>query len=133
MVQNGWIASDSCALALKVCDPDYFPNLYILLKIAATLRVTSCEFKHFHKHKEEVKQLRDVHHGREWALLAGCNAYQTHDLSVNLEEVVKLFEGLHPRMMQFTSLVYDWTDLRTWKTGMYIDLFKKLHFWKYLR
>ena len=29
--------------SLKACDPDDFPNLYVLLKIAATLPVTSCE------------------------------------------------------------------------------------------
>ena len=31
-----------------------------------------------------------------------------YDMPVNLDEVVNLFEGLHPRMMQFTSLVYDY-------------------------
>ena len=31
-----------------------------------------------------------------------------YDRPVNLEEIVNLFEGLHPRMMQFTSLVYDY-------------------------
>ena len=34
MVQNGRIAADSCASSLKACDPDDFPNLYMLLKIA---------------------------------------------------------------------------------------------------
>ena len=43
MVQNGRIAADSCASSLKACDPDDFPNLYMLLKIAATLPVTTCE------------------------------------------------------------------------------------------
>ena len=42
-VQAGIITADSCAASLKACDPDDFPNLYILLKIAATLPVTSCE------------------------------------------------------------------------------------------
>ena len=37
------ITADSCAASLKACDPDDFPNLYILFKIAATLPVTSCE------------------------------------------------------------------------------------------
>ena len=43
MVQDGRIVADSCASSLKACDPDDFPNLYMLLKIAATLPVTSCE------------------------------------------------------------------------------------------
>ena len=29
------------------------------------------------------------------------------DMPVNLEEIVNLFEGLHPRMMQFASLLYE--------------------------
>ena len=37
------ITAHSCATSLKVCDPDDFSNPYILLKIAATLPVTSCE------------------------------------------------------------------------------------------
>ena len=31
--------------SLKVCDQDSFPNIYILLKIAATILVTNCECK----------------------------------------------------------------------------------------
>ena len=42
-VQAGIIKADSCAASLKACDPDDFPNLYILLKIVATLPMTSCE------------------------------------------------------------------------------------------
>ena len=45
-VQARIITADSCAASLKACDPDDFPNLYILLKIAATLPVTSCECEH---------------------------------------------------------------------------------------
>ena len=33
----------SPAQAIKVCDPDYFPNVRVLLQIACTLPVTSCE------------------------------------------------------------------------------------------
>ena len=31
-----------------------------------------------------------------------------YDMPVNLDEIVNLFEDLHPRMMQFTSLMYDY-------------------------
>ena len=37
------ITANSCATSLKACDPYDFSNLYILLNIAATLPVTSCE------------------------------------------------------------------------------------------
>ena len=42
-VQARIITADSCAASLKACDPYDFPNQYILLNIAATLPVTSCE------------------------------------------------------------------------------------------
>ena len=38
-VQARIITADSCTASLKACDPDDFPNLYILLNIAATLPV----------------------------------------------------------------------------------------------
>ena len=31
------------AIAIKECDEDSFPNIFVLLKIACTLPVTSCE------------------------------------------------------------------------------------------
>ena len=34
-----------------------------------------------------------------------------HDMPVNLDEIVNLFEGLHLRMMQFTSLVFDYQQI----------------------
>ena len=34
-----------------------------------------------------------------------------HDMPVNLDEIVNLFEGLHQRMMQITSLVYDYQQI----------------------
>ena len=34
-----------------------------------------------------------------------------YDMPVNLDKIVNLFEGLHPRMMQFTSLVYDYQQI----------------------
>ena len=43
MVQDGRIVADSCASSPKACDPDDFPNLYMLLKITATLPVTTLE------------------------------------------------------------------------------------------
>ena len=48
-----------------------------------------------------------------------------YDMPVNLDEIVNLFEGLHPRMMQFTSLVYDYQQIEYQNLagrGMYIQL-----------
>ena len=79
MVQNGRIAADSCASSLKACDPDDFPNLYMLLKIAATLPVTTCECERSISTMRRLNNYmieHEVHHGRESALLPGSNAYQ---------------------------------------------------------
>ena len=37
--------------------------------------------------------------------------YDMRIIPVNLDEIVNLFFGLHPRMMQFTSLVYDYQQI----------------------
>ena len=42
-VQARIITAHSCAASLKACDPEDFSNSYILLKIAATPPLTSCE------------------------------------------------------------------------------------------
>ena len=34
---------NSCAKSLPFCDSKYFPYVFVLLKIAATIPVTSCE------------------------------------------------------------------------------------------
>ena len=34
-----------------------------------------------------------------------------YDMPSNLDEMVNLFEGLHPRMIHFTSLVYDYQQI----------------------
>ena len=38
-------AVSTIARALEVCDEDDYPNLFVLLKIAATILVTSCEWE----------------------------------------------------------------------------------------
>ena len=44
-MQVNIITADSRAASLKVCDPDDFPDLYVFLKITATLSETTCEWK----------------------------------------------------------------------------------------
>ena len=50
-----------------------------------------------------------------------------YDMPVNLDEITNFFEGLHPRMMQLTSLVYDYQQIEKLYQnltgrGMYIEL-----------
>ena len=106
MVQNGRIAADSCASSLKACDPDDFPNLYMLLKIAATLPVTTCECERSISTMRRLNNYMRCTMG-ESRLSSLALMHIKYDMPVNLEEIVNLFEGLHPRMMQFASLLYE--------------------------
>ena len=106
MVQNGRIAADSCASSLKACDPDDFPNLYVLLKIAATLPVTTCECERSISTMRRLNNYMRCTMG-ESRLSSLALMHIKYDMPVNLEEIVNLFEGLHPRMMQFASLLYE--------------------------
>ena len=111
MVQDGRIVADSCASSLKACDPDDFPNLYMLLKIAATLPVTTCECECSISTMRRLNNyMRHCTMG-ESRLSALALMHIKHDMPVNLDEMVNLFEGLHPRIMQFTSLVYDYQQI----------------------
>ena len=56
---------------------------------------------------EEVEQLHEVTM-RESRMSALVLMHIKYDMPVNFDEIVNLFEGLHPKMMQFTSLVYDY-------------------------
>ena len=57
-----------------------------------------------------VEQLHEVRSG-ESRLSALALMHIKYDMPVNLDEIVNLFEGLHPRMRQFTSLVYDYQQI----------------------
>ena len=106
MVQNGRIAADSCASSLQACDPDDFPNLYMLLKIAATLPVITCECGRSISTMRRLNNYMRCMMG-ESRLSSLALMHIKYDMPVNLEEIVNLFEGLHPRMMQFACLLYE--------------------------
>jgi len=90
MIQNGRIAAYSCSSALKACGPDDFPNMYMLMKIAATLSVTSCKFER----SSTMRRLNDYMRCTmgEGRLSSLALMHIKYDIPVNLEEVVNLFE-----------------------------------------
>ena len=101
MVQDGRIVADLCASSLKACDPDDFPNLYMSLKIAATLPVTTCECE---RSISTMRRLNNymrctVGESRLSALALMHIKYDLRIMPVDLDEIVNLFLGLHPRMM----------------------------------
>ena len=47
----------------------------------------------FNQHNEKARQLHEMYHGREYALLTGYHAYQVR---YAYRFIYRLFEGLHP-------------------------------------
>ena len=90
--------------AMKVCDSDMFPNVSILLQIACTLPVTSCECE------RSASALRMLHNymratmGKErLSSLALMHIHYEKDISI--DNVVDIFAKLHPRRLELNSLL----------------------------
>ena len=87
---------DSCAKAIKVCDRDVFPNIHILLHIACTIPVTSCECE------RSASTLRRLHTYMRASmsqdrLLALAVVHIHYDMHVDTEKTVDIFANLFPR------------------------------------
>ena len=80
-------------------------DLYILLKIAATLPATPCDCEHSISTIRRLNNYMRCTIG-ESRLSSLAIMHIKYDMSIDLDEVVSLFEGLHPRMMQLQSLLY---------------------------
>lgn len=94
----------SCADAIKQCDAVSFPNIFILLQIACTVPVTSCECE------RNASALRALHTYLRTSMsvnrltaLALMHIHYSH--IVDLDEVVDLFAKLHPRRVQLSSVL----------------------------
>ena len=102
-VSNDKIPS-SCAIALKGCDKDLFPNIYILLQIACTLPVTSCECE------RNASTLRRLHNfmraGMSEDRLTSLALMHIHyEQRIDLDRVVDLFANMHPRKLRLNSVL----------------------------
>ena len=93
MVQDGRIVADSCASSLKACDPDDFPNMYMLLKITATLPVTTLECERSISTMRRLNNYMRCTMGesRLSALALMHINYDMRIMPVNLDEIVNLF------------------------------------------
>ena len=93
MVQDGRIVADSCASSLKACVPYDFPKLYMLLKIAATLSVTTCECERSISTMMRLNNYMTctVGESRLSTLVLMHIKYEMRMIPVNLDEIVNLF------------------------------------------
>ena len=84
-----------------------FPNLYILLKIAATLLVTSCECERSINTMRRLNNYMRCTMG-ESRLSSLAIMHIKYDMPIDLDKVmVNFFEGLHTWMIQLQSLPYE--------------------------
>ena len=78
-------------MALKMCDRDYFPNIHVLLSIACTLPVTSCENERVNSTLKNLKTfLRSTMGQQRLSSLALMHIH--YNKVVNLDNVVDRFK-----------------------------------------
>ena len=94
----------SPAAAIKDCDSDSFPNISILLQLACTLPVTSCECE---RSASVLRQLNNHARIDGKSRLSHLALLHIHyDAEVNLDEVVDCYARLHPRRLQLESILH---------------------------
>ena len=96
----------SCAAVIKQLARQDFPNVAVLMQIACTLPVTSCECE------RSASVLRRLHSwcrasmGQE-RLTSLALSHVHYDTPVSLDTVVDIFSAKHPRRMQVDSLLVE--------------------------
>ena len=88
----------------KDCDRDCFPNVYILLQIACTIPVTSCECERSASALRRLNNYMRASMGQ--TRLSNLALLHIHyDTPINLEEVVDIYARLHPPRLELDSLL----------------------------
>ena len=94
----------SPAVAIKDCDDDLFPNISILLKIACTIPVTSCECERSASTLRRLNNYMRASMGKE--RLSNLALLHIHyDTPVELDTVVNCYAHLHPRRLQLENVL----------------------------
>ena len=96
----------SCANTIKECDKIFFPNIFTLLKIACTIPVTSCECE---RNASSLRRLHTfIHTSMTEERLTDLALMHIHyEHKIDLDRVVDMFAEIHPRRLQFSSLLLD--------------------------
>ena len=96
----------TCAKALAECDEELFPNLYVLLVIACTLPVTSCECE---RNASVLRRLNNFMRAsmNESRLTSLALMHIHYDKVIDLDRVVDLFSQAHPRRVQLSSVLFE--------------------------
>ena len=96
----------SPAQSIKDCDQDLYPNIYILLQIACTVPVSSCECERSASALRRLDTYMRASMGK--SRLSSLALLHIHyDMPIDLDEVVHVvrYAQLHPRRMELNSLI----------------------------
>ena len=86
---------DSCTKAIKVCEKDTFPNLDVLLQLACTIQVTSCECE---RSASAPRRLHTYMRSSQSRLSSFALIHIHYDIAVDLvEKTVDLFSQMRSR------------------------------------
>jgi hypothetical protein len=97
-------ALSSISGTLDSCDADLFPNVNTLLKIYATLPVTTCECERsFSTLRRLNNYLRKCQSSDRLDSLALIHIHCDSDF--NIDQIIDSFSRLHPRRMELSSLI----------------------------
>lgn len=95
----------SIAETIKICDQAYFPNIYVLLQIAATIPPTSCECERSFSALRRLNTFNRACMGQK-RLSALALIHIHYDKELNLDDAVDIFAKLHPRRMDLQSIIF---------------------------
>ena len=77
---------------LLLCDKDFFPNIHVLLRIACTLPVTSCENERSNSTLKNIKTALRNSMGQE--RLSALTMMSIHnDMDINFDDVIDRFKS----------------------------------------
>lgn len=94
----------SPATAIKDCDQSTFPNISVLLKIACTIPVTSCECERSASVLRRLNNYMRASMGKN--RLSHLALLHIHyNEAVDLDKVVDCYAQLHPRRLEFDSIL----------------------------
>ena len=91
--------------AIKDCDGALYPNVRVLLQIACTLPVTSCECERSASTLQRLHNYMRASMGKSH-LSSLALLHIHHDMDVDLDEVITCYAHLHPRKLELDSLKF---------------------------
>ena len=90
---------------LKECSPSTLPNIYTLLKLFATLPLSSCSCERSGSTLRRLHTyLRSTQTEERLSALALINA--NYEMEINIDSVCKLYLEKHPRRIECASLLF---------------------------